>query len=141
MTDVLEQISHLHLLGVALGAGLGAVCRAALDRGVTARFGPTRLPWATLAVNVVGSFVLGLLLASTAVATAGSGPSAQAAETWRLVIGTGFAGGLTTFSTFSLESFLLLREGRPRGAIAYAGLTVGLGMAALVLGQWLGSAR
>ena len=139
MTGLLEQLSHLHLLGVALGAGLGAVCRAAVDRTVTARFGPTRLPWATLAVNVVGSFVLGLLLAFTAVAVAGSGPAAETAETWRLVVGTGFAGGLTTFSTFSLESFLLLREGRPRGAVAYAGLTVGLGMAAVVLGEWLGA--
>jgi CrcB protein len=139
VTGLPEQVNDLHLIGVALGAGLGAVCRAAVDRTVVARFGPTRLPWATLAVNVVGSFVLGLLLALTAVTIAAPGPAAESAETWRLVVGTGFAGGLTTFSTFSLESFLLLREGRPRGALSYAVLTVGLGMGAVILGEWLGA--
>jgi CrcB protein len=140
VNGLLEQVNDLHLFGVALGAGFGAVCRAGVDRTVAARFGPTRLPWATLAVNVVGSLVLGFLLAFTAVAVTGSGPGAESAETWRLVVGTGFAGGLTTFSTFSLESFLLLREGRPRGAVAYAALTVGLGMTAVILGEWLGAA-
>lgn len=134
--SLLEQVSQLHLVGVSIGAGLGAMCRAALDRGVVARFGPPPLPWATLAVNVAGSFLLGLVLAWPA----GLATGTEASETVRLVVGTGFCGGLTTFSTFSYESFLLLREGRARGAQLYVGLTVGLGMAAVVLGDTLGTA-
>lgn len=123
-------MTTVHLLGVALGAGLGAVCRAATDRTVTARVGPTLLPWATLAVNVVGSLLLGFVLAWPW----------GAPDTFRVVLGTGFAGGLTTFSTFSVESFQLIREGRPRGALAYAALTIGLGLAAVILGELLGTA-
>ncbi len=128
MSGLMAELSSLHLVGVAAGAGLGAVCRSAVDRGVVARVGPTRLPWATLAVNVLGSLLLGIALGwSAAVAT-------QEAATIELVIGTGFAGGLTTYSTFSFESFTLLREGRPRAALAYGALTVGLALAAVTLG-------
>jgi fluoride exporter len=131
-------LDELHLLGVALGAGVGSMVRALVDRSITARVGLTRLPWATLAVNVVGSFVLGVVLGWTAGSLVGS--DAEAAHTMRLVIGTGFCGGLTTFSTFTVESWALLREGRPRGALAYAALTMALGMAAVVLGTALGTA-
>jgi CrcB protein len=103
MSGILEQASQLHLAGVAVGAGLGAMVRAAVDRTITARVGPTRLPWATLAVNVAGSFLLGFVLALTAAALGGSDDAAESAETLRLVVGTGFCGGLTTFSTFSFE--------------------------------------
>lgn len=132
------QIDDLHLLGVALGAGLGSIVRAFVDRSVTALVGLPRLPWATLGVNVVGSFLLGVVLGWTADSL--SGPQADAAHTLRLVVGTGFCGGLTTFSTFTVESWTLLREGRPRAALAYAGLTMALGMAAVLLGTALGSA-
>jgi CrcB protein len=136
----LADASGLHLLGVALGAGLGACVRAFVDRTVVAMAGPTRLPWATLAVNVAGSLLLGLVLAWSLAAAASDPAGADAAETWRLVVGTGFCGGLTTFSTASVEAYLLLREGRGRAALAYAALTMGLGMAAVVLGDRLGAA-
>ena len=135
MTDLLGEISRLHLLGVALGAGLGAVCRAAVDRVFLARWGPREIPWATLAVNIAGSFVLGFVLAWTAGAVAGGGPDAEVARTWRLIIGTGFAGGLTTFSTYSVESFQMIREDGPRRSLAYAALTIGLTMLAVLLGD------
>ncbi len=128
------------LLVVAVGAGLGAVCRAAIDRGITARVGPTRLPWATLLVNVVGSLVLGIVLGATQAHLDESDPAHAAAHLARMALGVGFAGGLTTFSTFSWESWSLLREGRPRGALVYAALTVALGMAAVVAGMALGTA-
>jgi CrcB protein len=135
---LLAQFDELHLLGVALGAGMGSMVRAFVDRTVTALVGLTRLPWATLAVNVAGSFVLGFVLGWTAAGLVG--PDADAALTMRLVVGTGFCGGLTTFSTFTVESWTLLREGRPRTALAYAVLTMALGMAAVVLGTALGTA-
>lgn len=139
MSSIVEEISQLHLVGVALGAGLGAVCRAGLDRTVTHRVGLTRLPWATLAVNIVGSLILGLMLGwSEQVATGPSAQQAESARTLEIIIGIGFAGGLTTFSTFSWESWSLIREGRTRGMLAYVAMTVGLGLAAVALGMAMG---
>jgi CrcB protein len=141
MTGIVAQASELHLIGVAVGAGFGAVCRAGLDRAVTSRVGSTRLPWATLAVNIIGSFILGLMLGwSQQVGSEGSAEQAQDARALALVIGTGFAGGLTTFSTFSWESWSLIRESHGRGALAYAALTIGLGLAAVALGTSVGQA-
>lgn len=138
MTGLLEQASQLHLAGVAVGAGLGAVCRAAVDRALVARFGVLHLPVATLLVNVVGSFLLGVVLAWAAGPPGGVDP--DTVDTVRLTVGTGFCGGLTTFSTFSVESYLMVREGQPRTALAYGALTIGLGMAAVILGEVLGAA-
>ncbi len=126
----------VHLLGVALGAGLGAVCRAATDRAVFARFGPLPLPWATLLVNLLGSLLLGFLLESTVQALA---DGSAAAGTLRLVVGTGFCGGLTTYSTFAFEVAGLIREGRARAGLGYAAVTMALGMTAVALGALLGS--
>lgn len=131
-------IGALHLLVVAVGAGLGAMCRAAVDRGMVARWGVLPLPYATLAVNVAGSFLLGVVLGWAAGPPAGIDPATV--DTVQLALGTGFCGGLTTFSTFSLESYLLLHEQRRRAALAYAALTIVLAMAAVVVGEALGSA-
>lgn len=142
MSALWEQASHVHLLGVALGAGLGAILRAAVDRAIVRRRGATRLPWATLTVNVLGSLLLGLVLAIGDLTTFADTPAQaqEAARTLHLVVGTGFCGGLTTFSTYSVESFLLILERRRSAAVGYAALTMGLGMAAVVLGTWLGGA-
>lgn len=139
--SLLEQISNLHLVGVAIGAGLGAVCRGGLDANVIRRVGVTRLPWATLTVNVVGSLILGLVLGWSAAVVSASGVTpgqVQDALTAELIIGTGFAGGLTTFSTFSWESFRLVNEGRARSMVSYAVLTIVLTFAAVALGLFLG---
>ncbi len=133
MSPVLAELNSLHLFGVAAGAGIGAICRSAVDRGVVSRVGLTRLPWATLAVNVIGSLLLGVVLGWSAVA------GTESAVTIELIVGTGFAGGLTTYSTFSFESFVLLREGRRRHALVYAALTIGLALAAVTLGIAAGS--
>ena len=139
--SVMEQISNLHLVGVAVGAGLGAVCRGGLDAHVIRRVGRTQLPWATLAVNVIGSLILGVVLGWSAAVVAASGVTAgqvDDARTVELIIGTGFAGGLTTFSTFSWESFRLVNEGRARSMVSYAALTIVLTFAAVALGWFLG---
>ncbi len=141
MSNLVEEISQLHLVGVALGAGAGAVCRAGVDRTVTHRVGLTRLPWATLAVNLVGSLILGVVLGWSAQMSGGAtADQAESARTLELIIGIGFAGGLTTFSTFSWESWSLIRESRGRGTLVYAALTIGLGLAAVALGMAAGRA-
>jgi CrcB protein len=91
------------ILAVAVGAGIGAVLRWWLSARLNALF-PT-IPPGTLASNLIGAYVVGAAIAFFA------GYPAIAPE-WRLLIVTGFCGGLTTFSTFSAELVNLLREGQ-----------------------------
>jgi CrcB protein len=81
-----------------------------------------------MAINVAGSFALGVL--------AGAGASEDA----RAVAGIGFLGGFTTFSTFSLDVFADLEAGRPGRALGYVVLSVGLGVAAAAAGWALARA-
>ncbi|MET1042773.1 MAG: CrcB family protein [Microbacteriaceae bacterium] len=103
-------------LSVAVAGGLGATLRYLATLVLP-------LPWGVLAVNTVGSAVAGVALA-LADAAAISGDI-------RLVLVTGFAGGLTTFSTFSVETIELARDGRWRTATlnVVASLAAGIGLA------------
>lgn len=118
-------------LYVALGGGIGAVGRYQLGRLVTNMAGQgTTFPWATMAVNVVGSLAMGLLfgwLARSALA-------AQTNETLRLLLGVGLLGGFTTFSAFSVEMMTLVQRGFLGQAALYAGASVIAGMAAFLVG-------
>ena len=112
------------LLLVLVGGAVGAPARYLADRWLTARL-PGAFPWGTFAVNVAGSFVLGLL--------------AAAAPAWLLALGgTGFCGALTTFSTFSFETVRLLETGRPVPAVLNVTASVVVSVAAAALGWWLG---
>ena len=106
----------------AAGGGLGAVARHAITLVL-----PHRLPWSTLLVNVAGSLVLGLVAGALL-----SGDRTVADEAPRLV--TGFCGGFTTFSAFSLEAFTLFERGQTGAALTYVVLSVAMSLAALVLG-------
>jgi CrcB protein len=86
-------------------------------------------PWGTLAVNVAGSLVMGVLAALLA-------RSAEA----RLFLMTGALGGFTTFSAFSLDAVSLWERGDAGAAIAYAGASVAISLAALAAGLALGRA-
>ena len=97
------------IVAVAVGAGVGAVLRWWLSAKLNAFF-PT-IPPGTLASSLVGAYVIGAGIAFFA------GYPAIPAE-WRLLIVTGFCGGLTTFSTFSAELVALLRDGRVLWAAA-----------------------
>ena len=110
----------LSMLLVGLGAALGAVARWGLAQSLNALW--PSVPPGTLLANLVGGYLIGVAL----------GVFAQhpgLAPEWRLLLVTGFLGGLTTFSTFSAEVTLLLQQGR----LAFAGLAVG----AHVLGSLL----
>lgn len=112
-------------LAVALGGAVGAVGRYLAGRWLPPRYG---VPWGTLLVNVLGSFVLGLVL--------GAG-----LPNWLTVLlGTGFCGALTTFSTFSVE---LVQQVQRRAWLALAGYGVGsivLGLLACWAGLTLAAA-
>ena len=118
----------LGYLLVAAGAAVGAPLRYLTDRVVQSRLG-TAFPWGTLAVNVTGSLVLGLV----AGATLNAGGSDL-----RLLIGTGFCGALTTYSTLSYESVRLAEQGSRLLAAANLVLTVLAGLGAVVLGYAVG---
>ena len=106
---------------VALGAAVGAPTRFLADRAVQRRFG-SLLPWGTLTVNVLGCLVLGSLAGSRTV------PTGVVA-----LVGTGFCGALTTYSTFSWETLRLAEVGPRWRSVAYVlgSTAVGLGAAAL----------
>jgi CrcB protein len=113
---------------IALGGAMGALGRYA----VALMFGswdPSRLPWATLVVNLVGCVAIGALAASAAV---GRGP-------WwlRPFLITGILGGFTTFSALALELGLLLDTGRTLIAAAYVTITMVFGLLAVRLGTLL----
>lgn len=122
----------MHILLIGIGGFCGAIARYAVDTWVTdaAR---TAFPWGTLAINVTGSFALGLLFALTA----DRGPLP---EELRLPLGVGFLGAYTTFSTFALESLRLAEGGSWSLALANIGGSVLLGLAAVLLGVALGRA-
>ena len=117
------------VLAMAAGGGVGAGCRFVADGFVKARV-PLAFPVGTTLINVTGSFLLGLV---TGLATAHALPAE-----WRLILGTGFLGGYTTFSTASLETVRLAQEGRWRASALNAFGTLAGSLLAAALGLWLG---
>ncbi|MEU5831669.1 fluoride efflux transporter FluC [Micromonospora tulbaghiae] len=109
------------VLLIALGAAIGAPLRYLTDRAVQARHG-SPFPWGTLTVNLAGSVLLGGLLAAPV------GPAVTA------LVGTGFCGALTTWSTLSYETLRLARTGERRLAYANVALSVVAGLGAAFLG-------
>ena len=114
---------------VALGGALGSMARFWMADAVAAVTGPT-FPWGTLAINVIGSFVIGLFYALT-----GPGGRFDVSSDARIFVMVGLCGGFTTFSSFSLQTLMLMQDGHMLRAGAYI-----LGSVALCLCfVWLGS--
>lgn len=112
--------------GVVLIGGIGSVARFLVDRAV-ARRAARAFPFGTLAVNISGAALLGFL--------GGLALSKEAA----LLAGTAFVGAYTTFSTWMLETQRLGEERQMTSALANILVSVVLGIAAAVLGQWVGA--
>jgi CrcB protein len=123
-------MTALLLLAVAGAGGLGAVARFVLDGTLRSRFA-VNFPFGTTVINVTGSFLLGLV---TGLALAHGLPAE-----WRAVLGTGFLGGYTTFSTASYETVRLALQRRYRAAFFNGFGMMVLALAAAGLGLWLGS--
>jgi CrcB protein len=118
------------LLLIALGAAVGAPLRYLTDRWMQARVG-TKFPWGTLVVNVVGSFVLGLAAGGSLAAAAHGAVSA--------LLGTGFCGTLTTYSTFGYETVQLATQGARLRALLNVLGTVLAGLVAAAAGMAVGA--
>lgn len=117
----------LAFLGVGVGGALGTAARAVLTARMPHLAG---LPAATMTVNLVGAFLLGLLVAGLM----RRGPDVGVRRFARLGLGAGFCGGLTTYSTLAYDTVLLLRHGAVGAGLGYALGTLLLGAVA----SWLG---
>jgi CrcB protein len=121
-----DPLSIFNLFLVGVGGMLGSVARY-LAQLAALRLGASAFPAGTLAVNVLGSFLIGLVYGW-------SGKAGDPAPAWRLFLTTGFCGGFTTFSAFSLESITLLRAGNLSYALLYIGVSVLSGLGACLAG-------
>ncbi len=114
------------LICIFLGGGTGSVLRYCVQLALHERIVPYNFPWATFTVNIVGSFLIGMFYALSA--------RFNLATDIRLLLTTGLCGGFTTFSTFSNDSLILLKQGLHGLFLLYVVLSVALGVAAAILG-------
>lgn len=108
---------------VGLGGGLGSMLRYAVSIAVTVK----NFPLGTFAVNIVGSFIIGIVLALSV-------KDESFLNNWKVFLATGICGGFTTFSSFSAENVSLFQNGKMGIALLYITLSIVLGIAA----TWLG---
>ncbi len=117
----------MHYFLIATGSALGGCARFAIGSTLAQIFGPA-FPWGTLGVNILGSFLIGIFA------------SLLPTQEWRQFLMIGFCGGFTTFSSFSLETLNLLRDGHPARAAAYAAASMLVCLAAVWAGHAVVSA-
>lgn len=114
------------ILAVFLGGGVGSVMRYGIQLLLHERIVPYNFPWATFAVNIIGSFLIGLFYALSA--------KFNLSDQMRLFLTAGLCGGFTTFSTFCNDSLALLRSGELMMFCVYMILSITLGILAVVAG-------
>lgn len=121
-------------LWVAVGGAIGSVARYWVAVLVARLTGPD-FPWGTILINISGSFVIGFFFAATTEAVG----RWQVSSDFRIFVMAGLCGGFTTFSAFSLQTLILLREGRMAAALANIALSVVLCIAGVAIGYSSGS--
>ncbi|VBB09751.1 putative fluoride ion transporter crcb [Lucifera butyrica] len=121
----------LEIVVVAIGGGIGAASRYLVSTWAAARFG-AEFPMGTLLVNVAGCFIIGAFMTLTT-------ERLIVSSYWRLLVTVGFIGGLTTFSSFSYETFRLLEDANLWMAFYNVGFNIVLGFFATWVG--IGIAR
>ncbi|MCK4957476.1 MAG: fluoride efflux transporter CrcB [Candidatus Cloacimonetes bacterium] len=118
------------VLLIGLGGFLGAICRYLLTKSVNSFLSTVFIPFGTIIVNIIGSFVLAFLLTYNY-------SRAEISQNILLFLGAGFLGAFTTFSTFTYETLLYFQIS-PRRGIIYFLLTIISGYGAAVLGYFMG---
>lgn len=126
-----QMLTGSHFIAVALGASTGAWLRWIL--GLWLNRHASMFPWGTFAANMLGGYLIGLVLAVVSA-------HPEWPPFWRLLLITGFMGGLTTFSTFSAETIAFLEEGRFGMALGYAGMSLAGSLILTMLGMMTGHA-
>lgn len=117
------MFSLAHMLQVAIGGAIGSALRYGVNVSAGRAFG-TGFPFATLIVNVVGSFAMGMLVAVLA---------QKGGMKFAPFLMTGILGGFTTFSAFSLDTMTLWERGQTGLALAYVAASIVLSLAAIAL--------
>jgi CrcB protein len=117
------------LVAIAIGGTLGCWARFGMANLVQTIYG-TDFPYATLSINLLGSFLMGFLFIETL-------ERLTISPVLRTGILTGGLGGFTTFSTFEMETLLLTEKGEPVKALLYIGLSVGVGFAGAFFGAYI----
>lgn len=116
------------LLLIGTGGFAGSISRYVLTKLISSKW-PMAFPWGTFGVNVLGCFLIGVVMGL-------SFQSAMNTQT-RLLLATGFCGGFTTFSTYSLEIFELYQRGEAGISILYLFASIPAGFLSVWLGLWL----
>lgn len=117
---------------VGAGGFLGAIARYGVGWLARRIAGAGTFPWGTLAANLIGCFVIGLVLGRSEI----HGTLGAQARAFAVV---GFLGGFTTFSSYGYETFAFIRHGQAGLAFAYAAGSIVLGLGAVALGWWIGA--
>jgi CrcB protein len=117
------------VLWIGIGGFIGANARYWLGRATIERWGAS-FPWGTLAVNLIGSLLIGIILETIAL-RAVSDPA------YRLFLVIGILGGFTTFSSFAAETVALIDEGQWTRALAYVLASNALAISACFVGVWI----
>ena len=115
--------ARLRVISILTGGAIGAIARAAVAE--TLPRAPGAWPWATFSVNLLGALLLAWFTTRLAEMVAPT-------RYWRLLLGTGFCGALTTFSTFQVETIRLARNGHAAMAAGYSSASIAGGMAVAV---------
>lgn len=116
---------------VGLGGGLGSALRYVASLGISKHWSGD-FPLGTFVVNLSGSLLIGLILGRLLT-------HQQIGEEWKLFLATGFCGGYTTFSAFSIENVSLLQSGQFTMALIYMAGSVLLGVLTVILGYYVTS--
>lgn len=119
------------VFAIAAGGAVGAVARHYTASMVSKAFGLGGFPYGTMTVNILGSFLMGLVITVFAL-------KFEASQELRGFMTVGLLGGFTTFSTYSMETVLLIERGNWIGAASYSLGSLIIGVIALLFGMWLG---
>jgi CrcB protein len=123
-------MTFYNVLAVGLGGFLGSILRY-LSALTIDEYLQKNFAYGTLAVNTVGSFILGILVGIML-------KRVEFSENIRLFIGVGFCGGFTTFSTFALENVNFINGKQAGNVLLYIGVSVIVGILAVLAGIWIG---
>lgn len=118
------------LIYIFVGGGTGSILRYGVQMALNERMLPHSFPWATFTVNLLGSFLFGLFYALSA--------RCNLSAEMRLLLTTGLCGGFTTFSTFSHDGLLMLKQGFYGTFLLYTVLSVTIGIMAALAGGAFG---
>ena len=127
---ILGSMNFYSFLLVGVGGFFGSIARYATSRSIDARFNSI-FPYGTLTVNLIGSFILGFVIAWAAKKSGGG-------ENLKLLLATGFCGGFTTFSAFAFENLNLIEQRMTGNAILYISVSLIFGVLAVYGGLQLG---